>query len=129
MTPGWMASRSVKLRPLRGTAVILVALMVSPTCEAGGVDGGHLLGDVDRLGLLFERQLDVEREGCAGSDVHSLALDRLEAGLAALDVVAACGQRQRISTVGPGGYFKFGTGGNDCGRALWLRRRRRRWDR
>ena len=33
ITPGWMASRSVKLRPFNGTEVILAALMVSPTCE------------------------------------------------------------------------------------------------
>ena len=33
ITPGWMANRSVKLRPFNGTVVIFAAEMVSPTCE------------------------------------------------------------------------------------------------
>ena len=86
--------------------------------RAGGVDGGHLPGDVDRLGLLFERQLDVERESCAGSEFHRRALGRLEAGLDALDVVAARGQGERVDAVGPGGGFKLGAGGHVAGMHL-----------
>ena len=69
-TPGCMASRSVKLRPFSGTAVIFFTVIRSPDCVEVESTGAHAGGDFDRLGLRCHSERHIGTEHRAGFDAR-----------------------------------------------------------